>query len=495
MKNSLKYIIIISLVVFISACDLLTESPEDRFVLDNFYSSETDAQAAVDAIYSRIGAGFYERIFFLVADLPADDYKNGGGMSNSFLQDIEYYRHTSENEFIKRVWREGFDGIARANTAISRIPEITMDEELQKRLVAEASFIRALLYFNLVRWFGGVPLITKIESIEDAMILRSSVEDVYALIKSDLAFAEANLPVSYPASNAGRATKGAAIALLGKVHLTLGDWPNTVSTLNELVNNEGAYGYGLNESFRANWEVATEHGIETIFTINFSEPPGNGNQMMQGVAPKYSVPGGAVPGIAGAWEADIPTMEIYTLFDDADERKAATLRTDFISPKNGDVITSSIPLFVKYYEDGEAKCGNSDNNVQVIRYADVLLMLAEALNETGQTEAALPLLNRIRERAFNNSDYNYSSMGQSEMRTAIYKERRLELAHEGHRWFDLVRTGRLIQRMKDHAAIEAQLAESDKTSIASNIKDFHVLMPIPQHEIDLNLELQQNPGY
>ena len=134
MKNSLKYIIIISLVVFISACDLLTESPEDRFVLDNFYSSETDAQAAVDAIYSRIGAGFYERIFFLVADLPADDYKNGGGMSNSFLQDIEYYRHTSENEFIKRVWREGFDGIARANTAISRIPEITMDEELQKKV-------------------------------------------------------------------------------------------------------------------------------------------------------------------------------------------------------------------------------------------------------------------------------------------------------------------------------------------------------------------------
>ena len=122
-------------------------------------------------------------------------------------------------------------------------------------------------------------------------------------------------------------------------------------------------------------------------------------------------------------------------------------------------------------------------------------MFAEALNETGKSEMALPLINRIRERAFNDSDHNLPSLGQSEMRTAIYKERRLELVHEGHRWFDLVRTGRLIQRMKDHSAIEAQLAESNKTDIAANIKDFHVLMPIPQHEIDLNSDLQQNPGY
>lgn len=496
MKNKFKYIIIISLVTLISACDLLTESPEDRFVLDNFYSSETDAQAAVDAIYNRIGAGYYERIFFLVADLPADDYKNGGGMSNSFLQDIEYYRHTSENEFIKRVWRESYDGIARANTAINRIPDVNMDENRKNRLIAEASFIRALLYFNLVRWFGGVPLITSMETIDDAMIARSSVEEIYSLIKNDLNFAVNNLPISYSDSEAGRATKGAAKALLGKVHLTLQNWSEAVTVLGDLVNNEGSYGYGLHEEFRANWEVSTEHGIETVFTINFSEPPGNGNQMMQGIAPKYSVPGGAVPGLAGAWEADIPTMEIYTLFDDADERKAATFRTDFVSPKNGNIYTSSIPLFVKYYEDGETKCGNSDNNVHVIRYADVLLMYAEALNESGQTEMGIPLVNRIRQRAFNNSDHNLSAVDQGTLRTAIYLERRLELTHEGHRWFDLVRTGRLVERMKEHGAIEATLAEADKVNIASNIKDFHNLMPIPQHEIDLNPDvLQQNPGY
>lgn len=496
MKKTIKYIIVIFLVTVFSACqDLLIETPEDRFVLDNFYSSETDAQASVDAIYSRIGAGYYERIFFLVADLPADDYKNGGGMSNSFLQDIEYYRHTSENEFIKRVWREGYDGIARANTAINRIPDVTMDEDLKNRLLAEASFIRALLYFNMVRLFGEIPLVTKIESIEDALALRSPVADVYNLIIDDLEFAESMLPVSYSSGEAGRATKGAAIVLLGKVYLTMGNMQDAKTVLAEIVNNEGAYGYGLHDNFRANWEVATEHGIETVFTINFSQPPGNGNQMMQGIAPKYSVPGGKVPGLAGAWEADIPTQEVYNLFDDADERKAATFRKDFISPTNGNTYTSSIPLFVKYYEDGEPKCNSSDNNIQVLRYADVLLMYAEALNETGQTGVAEPILNRIRERAFNDTNHNYSGLGQAALQDAIYAERRLELVHEGHRWFDLVRTGRLIQRMKDHAAIEAGLAESDKVNIASNIKDYHVLMPIPQHEIDLNSELGQNPGY
>lgn len=496
MKNKLKYIIIISLVILISACDLLTETPEDRFVLDNFYSSGSDAQAAVDAVYNRIGAGYYERIYFLVADLPADDYKNGGGMSNSFLQDIEYYRHTSENEFIKRVWRESYDGIARANTAIKKIPDVTMEADFQNRLIAEASFLRAVFYFNLVRWFGGVPIITNMESIDDAMVPRSTEEEVYTLIKSDLNFAIANLPISYSSSEAGRATQGAAKALMGRVHLTLKEWNDAVTMLGDIVNNESTYGYGLNEDFRANWEVATEHGVETVFTVNFSEPPGNGNQMMQGVSPKYSVPGGSVPGLSGAWEADIPTMELYNLFEENDERKAATFRTDFISPKNGNTYTSSIPLFIKYFEDGEAKCGNSDNNVHVIRYADVLLMYAEALNEDGQTNLALPYVNRIRERAFNNSDNNLPSMGQDELRLAIYKERRLELAHEGHRWFDLVRTGRLVQRMKAHAAIEADLAESDKTNIAANIQDYHNLMPIPQHEIDLNPDvIIQNPGY
>ena len=496
MKKTIKYIIVFFLVTVFSACqDLLIETPEDRFVLDNFYSSETDAQASVDAVYNRIGAGYYERIFFLVADLPADDYKNGGGMSNSFLQDIEYYRHTSENEFIKRVWRESYDGIARANTALIRIPDVIMDQDFKNRLLAEASFIRALLYFNLVRLFGEVPLVTKIESIEDALALRSPVADVYNLIIDDLEFAESMLPVSYPGKEAGRATKGAAIVLLGKVYLTMGNMQDAETVLAEIVNNEGAYGYGLHDNFRANWEKATEHGMETVFTINFSEPPGNGNQMMQGVAPKYSVPGGKVPGLAGAWEADIPTQEVYNLFEDVDERKDATFRTDFISPTDGNTYTSSIPLFFKYYEEGEKICRNSDNNVQVLRYADVLLMYAEALNENGKTGVAEPILNRIRERAFNDTDHNYSGLGQAALRDAIYDERRLELVHEGHRWFDLVRTGRLIQRMKDHAAIEAGLAESDKVNIASNIKDYHVLMPIPQHEIDLNSELGQNQGY
>ena len=133
--------------------------------------------------------------------------------------------------------------------------------------------------------------------------------------------------------------------------------------------------------------------------------------------------------------------------------------------------------------------------MHVIRYADAILMYAEALNEIGQAEPAAMQLNRIMERAYNSTSHNVTGMGGDELRELIYQERHKELAMEGHRWFDLVRTGRFIQRMKEHAAYEAGVAESNKVEIAQNIKDYMVLMPIPQREIDLNPELSQNDGY
>ena len=146
-------------------------------------------------------------------------------------------------------------------------------------------------------------------------------------------------------------------------------------------------------------------------------------------------------------------------------------------------------------EQGESIAGNSDANVHIIRYADALLMYAEALNEVGQTGKALTYLNRVRERAFNSTEHNYENLSQEDFREAVWHERWLELAQEGHRWFDLVRTGRFVQRMKDHAAYEAAVAESNKVEIAQNVKDYMVLMPIPQREVDLNPDLKQNLGY
>lgn len=496
MKNIvLSIIFIIGFLLMNSCSDFLEEKPEDRFVVDNFYSGKTDAEAALAAVYQQLYS-IYERYIFLLNALPADDEKNGLGMPNQFLQNLEYLRHTSENQFTRQMWERNYSGIARANTAIINIPNVNMDETLRNRLVGETKFLRALYYFNLVRFYGDVPLILKLESIQDAMGARTPKEEVYQQIIQDLKDAEANLPISYGTQDIGRATKGAAKILLGKVYLTMHDYQASVNILGEVIENEASYGYGLHDYYGDNWEKNTENGKEMVFTIEFMDPPGDGNSAMQLQGPKYSLPGGfGVLGLANSNEADIPTRELYDLFTDDDERKAETFTTDFVSLIDGSIHTSSIPIFTKYWEENENIAVNSDANMHVIRYADALLMYAEALNEVGQTNKALTYLNRVRERAFNTTEKNYLDLTQEEFRTAVWKERRMELAMEGHRWFDLVRTGRFIQRMKDHAAYEASVAESNKVEIAQNIQDYMILMPIPQREVDLNTALKQNQGY
>jgi tetratricopeptide (TPR) repeat protein len=331
---------------------------------------------------------------------------------------------------------------------------------------------------------------------QDALGPRSPATQVYEQIIQDLQDAEKSLPTSYSDKDIGRATLGAAKILLGKVYLTMHDYQNSVDKLAEVVENEATYGYGMHENYGDNWKVATENGIEMVFSIEFMDPPGRGNGAMVLQGPKYSLPGGfGVLGLSNGNEADIPTQELYDQFSEDDERKAATFTTDFVSLIDGSVHTSSIPIFTKYFEEGESIAGNSDANMHVIRYADALLMYAEALNEVGQTDKALTYLNRVRERAFNSMDHNYAGLSQEDFRRAVLHERWIELAQEGHRWFDLVRTGRFVQRMKEHAAYEASVAESNKVEIAQNVKDYMILMPIPQREADLNAELQQNLGY
>jgi hypothetical protein len=159
-------------------------------------------------------------------------------------------------------------------------------------------------------------------------------------------------------------------------------------------------------------------------------------------------------------------------------------------------VESRIPLFGKYWIDGVAASNQCDSNMHILRYADALLLYAEALNEVGESGEAHIVLNRVRERAFGDASGNFTGLSKEEFRAKILDERRLEFPIEGHRWFDLVRTGTFIQRMKDHSAYEAGVAEENKTQLAQNIKGYMVLMPIPQREIDLRHdELWQNPGW
>lgn len=483
--------------LLLSSCteEFLKEEPEDRYVIGNFYSSQKDAEAAVTAVYQQLYS-IYTRHMYILNELPADNEKNGLGMPNQFLQNLEYLRHTSENQFVREMWQNNYSGISRANTAILNIPGITMDETIKNRLIGEAKFLRGLFYFNLVRFYGDVPLVLMVESVQDAMVGRTPTAQVYEQIIQDLTEAEGVLPITYSDNGIGRATRGAAKILLGKVYLTMHDYQKAAEKLSEVIDNEGEYGYGLHEDFDDNWKVATENGKEMVFSIEYMDPPGNGNSAMVLQGPKYSLPGGfEVLGLTNSNEADIPTRDLYDSFSDEDERKSGTFTTDFVSLIDGSVHTSTIPIFTKYWEEGEKVTNNSDANMHVLRYADALLMYAEVLNEIGQGQQALNYLNRVRERAFNSTDHNFANLTEEEFRKAVWLERRLELAMEGHRWFDLVRTGRFIERMKEHAAYESSVAESNKTEIAQNVQDHMVLYPIPQREIDLNPELHQNEGY
>lgn len=478
-----------------SSCSLLDENPTDRLVVENFYSNAKDAQASVDATYAQLN-NIYNRLMYMLCDLPSDDMKNGLGMPNAFLQNLEYLRIDAENTFVKDMWTNCYAGISRANTVIEKIPNVTMDATLKSRLIGEAKFLRALYYFNLVRFFGDVPLITKLETINDAMGPRTPKEQVYQQIIDDLSFTEANLPLrkDYSSTDEGRATKGAAKILLGKVYLTKGDFSKAKEKLAEVVENETTYGYGLHTNYADNWNPAKEAGIEAVFYLEFKKAPYTSNGEMGLAGPKYSIPGGNV-GVAGSNEADIPTRELYDQFNAKDTRKSKNFKLDFTNPVTGKVLTSSIPLSGKYWLDGILSSTDCDVNMHIIRYADAILMYAEVLNEIGDATKALTQLNRVRTRAFMVASGNFSAMSKEEFRKAVINERRLEFVHEGHRWFDLVRTGTFVQRMKEHSAYEANVAEKNKTEIATNVKDAYTLMPIPQREIDLNPALTQNLGY
>lgn len=489
-------LVICFLISFGISCtdNFLAEDPKGQLTQQNFYQSEQDAVAAVNGAYNQLYS-IYERLMFLVGDLPADVEKNGLGMPNQYLQNLEFMRYTPENVFVRRMWSRNYSGINRANTAIiniSGMKEGIIDENLKNRLIGELRFLRALYYFNLVRYFGDVPLVTNAETVQEAMIARTPKDEVYNQIISDLEFAAQNLPIQHNDANLGRATKGAAKILMGKVYLRLEDWSNASSTLAEVINNEAQYGYGLFEDYGDNWGQSTEIGKEAVFYVEFMSPPLNSNGAGGLQGPKYSVhEGQGIPcKSAASYEADIPTEELYNRFSDEDERKGVTFQTEFYCGE--DVYPSSIPLFTKYWDESVSVPVQSQHNFHIIRYADAVLMYAEALFEQGNESEALNQINRIRERAFNDTDHNFSSL----TREKIWEERLLELAQEGHRWFDLTRQGRFVERMKEHSRREEEIAgEPVRVSLRENIKDYMNLMPIPQREIDINDKLEQNPGW
>jgi len=473
------------------ACDSwLDVDPSDQYSTETFWKTKEHASAGIMGCYNALKPWrSLHTMEFDMLTANAMPYNEANG-----TQAIGKGEHLSTTALIGSLWKNCYVGIGRTNTFIANVGGVDMDESEKAKMVGEAKFLRAFYYLSLVDKFGGVPLIIDAPNAdEQAELPRNSKEEVVNQIVKDLEEAAAVLPDTYASSDLGRATKGAAKILAGKVYLTKGDYSKAKEKLAEVVEQEGAYGYGLHVEYGDNWNLDTEAGKEAVFYIEYKADPLPHNDEMSLTGPKYSLP--EPIGVSGSNEADIPTMELNNTFKENDKRKAVNLRTHYTNPVNGKELISSIPLFGKYWQDGLTAIKFCEINMHIIRYSDALLMYAEALNEIGESEKAHQVLNRVRERAFGDSSENYEGLSKDAFRAAVLQERYLEFPIEGHRWFDLVRTGTFIKRMKEHSTYEAKVAEKNKTDIASNIKDYMILMPIPQRELDLNPELTQNPGW
>lgn len=487
MKN-IKTILTTMVVVLLSASsctkDFLDRAPISQMNGNNFYKTADDMKNALSSVYSGLQtAGIYYSSMHVIGDMRSDNTEITNPNAGSDLVAIDNFQNLPTTSISSTTWAGHYQAIQSANIVIEKIQSVTMDANLKARYEAEAKFLRALMYFNLVRIFGDVPLVVKvINSPQEGYTYgRNPSAEVYTQIITDLSEAEAALPHEFTGADIGRATKGAAAALLGKVYLTQKKWDLAIPQLKKVIDNVALNKYQIMPTYAGVFGIANENNRESIFEVQFKKgSAGEGSPFTNQFAPIGS--GTAVVAIGNPLGQNIPTTSMSNAYEANDLRKAVSMRNSYVLGAN----TVQHNYIVKYLGAPAANL-DSDNNWIVLRYADMLLMYAEALNEQAYVAdgPAFTYLNQIRNRAgllpktSNNSDLALRVADQAAFRLAIEQERRVELAFEGHRWFDLIRTGRAL------------------TVMAGNgIQAHHVLFPIPQSQIDINPALiKQNTGY
>ena len=473
------YILAGLLVLSVTSCNdkFLDLAPIAQANTNTFFKTPADMLNALNAAYGSLQSGGQYGTNYVYAEIPSDDTTPVLSGSVTDQDEFDKFYPRTTNPFLASRWTDSYRGIYRCNAVIDRITAVQMDETLKKRITGEAKFLRALMYFNLVRVFGDVPLVLKeiTDPAEGYDFARSPVTEVYAQIIKDLSDAESVLPATYTSADIGRATRGAAKGLLGKVYLTRKQYAEAAAKLKEVID-LGVY--DLLPNYADVFKAANKNHKESIFDVQYKKGTiGEGSGFGNAYAPENS--GNLVIQFGGGGN-NRPTPDLEKAYEPGDLRKDVSMSTGYTNASGVRVDYN----YVKKYADVPQTNGNSDDNWPVLRYADVLLMYAEALNETSKTAEALPYLNRIRKRA-GLADKSIST--QADMRLALEQERRVELAFEGQRWFDLVRTGRALDVLKAKAA-----TIGIKTSLTEN----NLIFPIPQSQIDINpSKIKQNPGY
>lgn len=470
-----KYILLIIAIVTVTSCtNFLDREPISDLAEENFFKTGADAESALVAAYDALQSEYYIFDRFTNGDVISDNCYAGGDNPNNFQ--LDEFTVTPTNANIERDWSYLYEAISRANSVLDNVGNIESPDlttERRTEILAEASFLRAYHYFQLTNLWGEVPLVlNKVSSTAPEVVFQSkvSIEAIYESIINDLIFAEANLPLTFPQQQQ-RATKGAANAMLAKAyaHQPNSNWEK-VKEHAQAVINSGAY--QLVSNYDDLWTNSNENTSESILEIQFV---GGTNEANWG--PQLWLP----PSLTNDdWRKfNTPSKSLLTAFDDENDvvRKNASIKMESGLPwQDADYPSGTIPF---PFKQRSANGWSSANNYILLRLADVILLLAEAENELGNIAAATTALNQVRSRV---NLPNTTATSQTDLRMAIQNERRLELAFEGHRWFDLKRTGMAISTMN---ALNRDY----------NVQEHELLLPIPQSELDRNPSLIQNTGY
>ncbi len=483
-NNILKTMLPVLLLGFSFSCseNYLEETEEYNIDSENYFNSEEDYYNALIGVYDVLQSTY---VNVLLGEIASDNTLSGGESANDVIgfQQVDEMTHTPVNDNLDDVWDWNFAGVQRANYMLEF--QDKTEFEGRETIIAEVRFLRAYFTFELLKWFGPIPLKgdERFALGDETSIPRASEEEVYAQIESDLQFAIDNL--DYTAPEIGRATKGAAMALLGKTHLYQEEFDESANVLTELINN-GPYALA---DFETLFEQEGENNEESVFEVQYTGEEGAGFGCLQCSEGNVAVGFQGIRNYSGpvfesGFSFNLPTRETYDMFSEDDIRRdLSVLDIEAWAAETGATYAEGYKhtgyFNRKYLPRENDNVGDANltqpNNYRAIRYADVLLMAAEALNRGGIDDSqARNYLNEVRERA----DLDEVDASGNALTEAIYDERRKELVGEGHRFFDLIRTGRA----------------------ANNIDGFttgkNELFPIPLEEIEFSQgNWEQNPGY
>jgi hypothetical protein len=502
MSNQSKYIIgaLLGISISFTNCSksFLDQEPESSLLGANFWKTESDLKQGVVGAYASLRdmGGFSYWVFGEMRSDNTSFQYNAPQRGQENREFVDQFLLTPDNILLRDFWRDSYVGIARCNDVLDNVNRIPMSEQSKAQAIGEVKLLRAFHYFNLVRQFGGVPLrLTVTKSPGEANSTgRASVEAVYTQIIADLNDAAAKLPsvAEYAAADKGRVTKGTANALLGEVYLTQKKYGEALTALRNVT------GYSLLPVYADLFRPANKNNAESIFEIQYlGSVAGLSSDFMYQFAPFNS--GTAItqdPGtnlsFTSGWNT--PTKDMIDAYEAGDIRKGVSLSEGF---NNGAVFVNA--PYVKKYNQGFIQPGQTDVNFPIIRYADVLLMIAECLNEQAfaANGEAFNLLNQVRSRAqlpaktSGNTNPALNVTTQEAFRDAIFQERKVELAFENHRWYDLVRSGNAVAVMTAHGQREKILNPNNPVASYA-VTANNLLLPIPQREVTLD-NLAQNP--